>query len=69
MSSVFGKNVKVSIFGESHGTAIGCVVDGFPAGVTLDRDLMECVLSRRRAKATVPPPHVWSGTSRSFCPA
>lgn len=51
MSSVFGKNVKVSIFGESHGTAIGCVVDGFPAGVTLDRDLMECVLSRRRAKS------------------
>ena len=38
MSSEFGNKIKLSIFGESHGEAIGCVIDSIPAGVKLDMD-------------------------------
>ena len=34
--SSFGKILKLSTWGESHGDAIGCVVDGFPAGIPID---------------------------------
>ena len=36
MSSVIGDKIKLSIFGESHGEAIGCVIDGLPAGIKID---------------------------------
>lgn len=32
MSSTYGKNLEISLFGESHGKAVGCVINGFPAG-------------------------------------
>ena len=38
MSSEFGNKIKLSIFGESHGEAIGCVIDSIPAGVKLDME-------------------------------
>ncbi|MDL2310654.1 chorismate synthase [Peptostreptococcaceae bacterium OttesenSCG-928-C18] len=47
MSSSFGDRVKVSIFGESHGKAIGCVVDGFPAGECIDIEKLEKFMDRR----------------------
>ena len=36
MSSEFGNLLKISVFGQSHGKAIGVVVDGLPAGEAID---------------------------------
>lgn len=47
MSSEFGKNLRVSIFGESHGSGIGVVVNGFPAGEPVDPETLQRFLSRR----------------------
>ena len=47
MSSEFGKNLRVSVFGESHGNGIGVVVNGFPAGETVDMDRLLYFMSRR----------------------
>lgn len=47
MPSVFGENVKVSIFGQSHSEAIGVVVDGLPAGFEVDMDALNAFLARR----------------------
>jgi chorismate synthase len=47
MSSVFGNKIRVSIFGESHGTAIGMVLDGVPAGKPIDMEKLQAFLDRR----------------------
>ena len=50
MGSIFGNNLKLSLFGESHGEAIGCVIDGFPYGINIDNDFIYNEMDRRRAK-------------------
>jgi chorismate synthase len=47
--NTIGKVFRVTTFGESHGEAIGGVVDGCPAGMFLDMDILRRDLSRRRA--------------------
>lgn len=47
-ANLFGQRFKVMSFGESHGEALGCVVDGIPAGVNFDPELLKLNLSRRR---------------------
>ncbi|MCR5409636.1 MAG: chorismate synthase [Lachnospiraceae bacterium] len=46
--SVFGRNFTVSTFGESHGKAIGCVIDGCPAGLKLSEEDIIPYMDRRR---------------------
>jgi len=48
MSSNFGKCLKASVFGESHGPAIGVVLDGLPSGEAVDLDRLQAFLDRRR---------------------
>ncbi len=43
----FGRNFQVTTFGESHGPAIGCVIDGCPSGVTVDVDEIQAFLALR----------------------
>ena len=45
--NTFGKNVRVTIFGESHGAAIGCTLEGLPAGFKLDMEALNAFLARR----------------------
>ena len=43
----FGETLRVQIFGESHGEAVGCVIEGLPTGMPLDLQKVERFLSRR----------------------
>lgn len=45
--NTFGENIKITIFGESHGPGIGMVLDGIPPGLELDTDFIRKELSRR----------------------
>ena len=46
--NVFGKVFRISTFGESHGVAVGVVIDGCPAGVKIDIEAIQRDLTRRR---------------------
>ena len=48
MKNTFGNSITITIFGESHGEAVGCVVDGMAPGVEVDEKRIEDILSRRR---------------------
>lgn len=47
MASVFGQNLKIQIFGQSHSQAIGVVIDGIPAGFSIDMDKLAQFMARR----------------------
>ncbi len=48
MKNTLGTNVAVTVFGESHGKAIGAVIDGLPAGITVDEAFISHQLDLRR---------------------
>ena len=47
MSSTYGEMIRLSIFGQSHGAAIGMTLDGVPAGLPVDLDQLQEFLNRR----------------------
>lgn len=47
MSSTYGNKIKLSIFGQSHGAAIGMTLDGVPAGQRVDFEKLQTFLNRR----------------------
>lgn len=75
MAATFGKMVRVTVFGQSHSEAIGCVVDGIPAGLSLDVEAIEVHMKRRApgkgnsqtdgktitARSETDSPHILSG--------
>ena len=50
MKNTFGSNLSLTIFGESHGAAIGAVLDGMAAGVPVDEKALAALMDRRRAR-------------------
>lgn len=48
MRNTFGNIFTLTSFGESHGEAVGGVIDGFPAGIDIDMDFIQSELDRRR---------------------
>ncbi|EAH6996246.1 chorismate synthase [Campylobacter coli] len=46
--NTFGTRLKFTSFGESHGVAVGCVIDGMPAGVKFDEEFLQSELDKRK---------------------
>lgn len=53
MKNIFGNNITISLFGESHGAAIGCVLDGITPGIKVDEDYIDSLMELRRAKGRI----------------
>ena len=72
--NAFGKLFRLNIFGESHGTSVGIVIDGCPSGLPLKQSDFEADFSRRKsgAKGTTPrqepdTPRIMSGLFNDRC--
>ena len=48
MNNSFGSAFQITTFGESHGTALGVIIDGVPAGIPIDADFIQYELDRRK---------------------
>ena len=48
MKNTFGQSVSVTLFGESHGAAVGAVIDGLAPGIAVSEEEIARQLSRRR---------------------
>ena len=48
MKNTYGNSISLTLFGESHGKAIGAVIDGLAPGLTVSEKNIERLLSRRR---------------------
>ena len=53
MKNTFGNNVSVTLFGESHGEAIGAVIDGLAPGINIDLEFIKEKLSLRRPSGNI----------------
>ena len=47
MSSMIGERIRLSLFGQSHGEKVGCVLDGLPAGEPVDEAVLAAFMARR----------------------
>ena len=56
MKNTFGYSVAVTLFGESHGEAIGAVIDGLAPGIAVDRDYIAHMLTLRRPSGKISTP-------------
>ena len=48
VGNTFGKNFRVTTWGESHGVAVGAVIDGCPAGIEINEEIIQKELDRRK---------------------
>lgn len=55
-----GQHFRVTTFGESHGIALGCIVDGCPPGLEISEADLQTDLDRRRQVHHVTPPNAAS---------
>ena len=56
MKNSFGQSVCLTLFGESHGAAVGCVIDGLAPGITIDESFIARQLTRRRPSSAIDTP-------------
>mgnify|MGYP004664481431 FL=1 len=47
MASTYGKNIRITLFGQSHGPVIGVTIEGLPAGMSIDEDALHAFMARR----------------------
>ena len=53
MKNTFGNAITVTLFGESHGPAIGAVLDGLPGGIRIDEEYIAARLTQRRPSGRI----------------
>ena len=53
MKNTFGNSISITIFGESHGTHIGAVLDGIAPGIKIDYDYITACLDLRKPHGTI----------------
>lgn len=53
MKNTFGTNISITLFGESHGKAIGAVIDGLPAGISIDEEYITNQLELRKPYGSI----------------
>jgi len=58
MKNTFGQSVSVTLFGESHGAAVGAVLDGLAPGIAVDNDFISSQLRRRRPNGKTDTPRI-----------
>lgn len=56
MKNTIGTLVTVTLFGESHGSCIGCVMDGLPSGITIDESFLYQQIDKRKAQGKISTP-------------
>lgn len=53
MKNTFGNNISLTLFGESHGASVGCVIDGIAPGIKVDEENIRSLLSLRRPSGAI----------------
>lgn len=53
MKNTFGHHITYTLFGESHGEAIGIVIDGLPSGIKINQELMQMQMDKRKPKGKI----------------
>lgn len=53
MKNTIGNNLTVTLFGESHGAAIGCVLDGISPGISVDEDFIASQMEKRKGISSI----------------
>lgn len=73
MKNTIGRHISCTIFGESHGSAIGVTLDGLPAGILIDEQFMLAQGEKRKAKGRISTqrheadiPHIISGVFEGY---
>lgn len=73
MKNTIGRHLCCTIFGESHGSAIGVTLDGLPAGIAIDEQFMLAQMDKRKAKGRISTqrreadiPHIVSGVFEGY---
>ena len=67
MSDTYGKSVTLTIFGESHGPAVGATVTGLAPGVPVDMEFMRGQMEKRRAKGKISTSRTEAGRRSTAC--
>ena len=56
MKNSFGNNITITLFGESHGAAIGAVLDGIAPGIAVDREYIAAKMAKRKSTGDISTP-------------
>ena len=53
MRNTFGNSLTITLFGESHGEAIGVTIDGLSSGIRINEEFLNSMMDKRKPKGTI----------------